>query len=158
GTISTATQIQFPGGYTGATPLVVYGDIGSNKDADVFAVKPPSSNYKGPITFRLQSTAISLLTTKLTVMDSKGNVLGQAQAASGLGDTVTVHLNQSSSGATYYLKVEGATHDVFGIGSYGLAVTFDATNTVTASALDAVLRGPYQNLSPSDINAIFLNP
>jgi hypothetical protein len=157
-TISTATQIQFPGGYTGTTPLVVYGDIGSNKDVDVFQVKPPTSNYNGPITFRLQSTGISLLTTKLTVMDSKGNVLGQAQAASDFGDTVTVHLNQSSGNATYYLKVEGATNDVFGIGSYGLAVTFDATNTVTPSALDAVLRGPYQSLSPSDINAIFLNP
>src|SRR5262249_2734677 len=28
-TINTATQIQFPGSYTGTTPLVVYGDIGS---------------------------------------------------------------------------------------------------------------------------------
>jgi hypothetical protein len=156
-TISTATQVQFPGSYTGTTPLVVYGDVGSNKDVDVFAVKPPS-NYNGPVTFRLQSTGISLLTTKLTVMDSQGNTLGQAQAASDFGDTVTVHLNQTSSNATYYLKVEGATHDVFGIGSYGLAVTFDATNTVTPSALDAVLRGPYQTLGPNDINAIFLNP
>jgi Matrixin len=91
-TISTATQIQFPGSYTGTTPLVVYGDIGSNKDVDVYAVKPPS-NYDGPITFQLQSAGISLLTTKLTVMDSQGNTLGQAQAASDFGDTVTVHLN-----------------------------------------------------------------
>ena len=117
--IATATQVQFPGSYTGTTPLVAYGDISTNKDVDVFAVKPPS-NYNGPITFRLQSTGISLLTTKLTVMDSKGNSLGQAQAASDFGDTITVHLNSSSSNATYYLKVEGATHDVFGIGSYGL--------------------------------------
>src|SRR5215469_15470605 len=39
-TINTATQMQFPGGYTGTTPLVAYGDIGSNQDADVFSVKP----------------------------------------------------------------------------------------------------------------------
>jgi hypothetical protein len=156
-TISTATQIQFPGGYTGTTPLVVYGDISSNNDVDVFAVKSPS-NYNGPVTLQLQSTGISLLTAKLTVMDSKGNTLGQAQAASDFGDTVTVHLNQSSSNATYYLKVEGATQDVFGIGSYGLAVTFDATNTVTPTALNSVLTGPYQSLSPNDINALFLNP
>jgi hypothetical protein len=156
-TMSTATQIQFPGGYTGTTPLVVYGDIGSNKDVDFYAVKPPS-NYNGPITFRLQSAGISLLTTKLTVMDSNGNNLGQAQAASDFGDSVTVHLNQSSASATYYLKVEGAGHDVFGIGSYGLAVTFDATNTVTASALNSVLTGPYQGLGPNDISALFLNP
>jgi hypothetical protein len=156
-TISRATQIQFPSSYTGTTPLVAYGDIGSNKDVDVFSVKP-LSNYNGPITFQLRSAGISLLTTKLTIMDAKGNVLGQAQASSDFGDTVTVHLNQSSSNQTYYIKVEGATQDVFGIGSYGLAVTFDATNTISSSALESVLTGPYQNLGPSDINAIFLNP
>src|SRR6185312_5828017 len=156
-TINHATQIQFPSSYTGTTPLVAYGDIGSNKDVDVFSVKP-LGNYNGPITFRLQIAGISLLTTKLTIIDSKGNVLGQAQAASDFGDTVTMHLNQSSSSQTYYIKVEGATQDVFGIGSYGLAVTFDATNTISSSALESVLTGPYQNLGPSDINAIFLNP
>src|SRR5262249_28914223 len=94
----------------------------------------------------------------LTVMDAKGNVLGQAQAASDFGDTVTVHLNQSSSNQTYYIEVQGATQDVFGIGSYGLAVTFDATNTISSSALESVLTGPYQNLGPSDINATCLTP
>lgn len=54
--------------------------------------------------------------------------------------------------------LKGATPDVFGIGSYGLAVTFDATNTISSSALESVLTGPDQNLGPSDINAIFLNP
>jgi hypothetical protein len=156
-TINTATQIQFPGGYTGTTPLVAYGDIGSNKDVDVFSIKP-LSNYNGPITFQLQSAGISLLTTKLTIMDAKGNVLGQAQASSDFGDTVTVHLNQSSSNQTYYIEVQGATQDVFGIGSYALAVTFDATNTISSSGLESVLTGPYQNLSPNDINATFLNP
>jgi hypothetical protein len=156
-TINTATQIQFPGGYTGTTPLVVYGDVGSNKDVDVFSVKP-LSNYNGPITFQLQSAGISLLAPKLTIMDSKGNVLGQAQASSDFGDTVTVHLNQSSANATYYIEVQGATQDVFGIGSYGLAVSFDATNTISSPVLESVLTGPYENLSPSDINAIFLNP
>ena len=156
-TISNATQIAFPSSYTGTTPLVIYGDVGSNKDVDVYSLRPPS-NYTGPATFELQSAGISLLTTKLTVVDSKGNVLGQAQAASDFGDTVTVHLNQVSSNGTYYLEVQGATQDVFGIGSYALAVTFDSTNTVSSSALESVLTGPYQSLSPNDINAIFLNP
>jgi hypothetical protein len=156
-TINTASQIQYPGGYTGTTPLVAYGDVGSNKDVDVFSVKP-LSKYNGPITFQLQSAGISLLTTKLTIMDSKGSVLGQAQAASDFGDTVTVHLGQSSSNQTYYVEVQGATQDVFGIGSYGLAITFDATNTTSSSAMESVLTGPYQNLGPNDINAIFLNP
>lgn len=156
-TMSRATQVPFPGSYTGATPLVEYGDITTNQDVDYYAVRPPS-NYTGPITFLLQSSGISLLTTHLTVLDARGNILGQAQAASGLGDKVTVQLNRSSPNATYYIKVEGASHDVFGIGGYGLAVTFDAVNKVTPAALGNVLRGPYQTLGPNDINAIFLNP
>src|SRR6516165_190114 len=156
-TINTATQIQFPGGSTGNTPLVVYGDIGSNKDADAYSLRTPN-NYSGPLTFQLQSAGISLLTTKLTVRDANGNVVGQAQSASDFGDTVTVHLNQVTSNSTYYLEVQGATQDVFGIGSYALAATFDATNTISSSALESVMTGPYQGLSVNDINAIFLNP
>ncbi len=156
-TMGTATQVQFPGSYTGATPLVVYGDINSTKDADVFAVRPPS-NYTGPVTFRLQSAGISLLTTHLTLLDARGNVLDDTQAASDFGDTVSLHLNRVSPNQTYYLKVQGATHDVFGIGSYGLGITFDAKNTATPAALDSVMRGPYQALSNNDIASIFQNP
>ena len=54
-TINTATQIQFPGGYTGTTPLVVYGDHRARtRDVDVYAFRPPS-NDNGPVTFQLQS-------------------------------------------------------------------------------------------------------
>ncbi len=65
--------------------------------------------------------------------------------------------NQSRSNGSYQIKVEGATRDLFDIGGYGLAITFDETNTISNSALQSVLTGPYQNLNPSDINAIFLN-
>jgi hypothetical protein len=156
-TMNKATQIQPPGNYTGATPLVVYGDVGSNKDVDFYAFRPPS-NYRGPVTFQLQSAGISLLTPHLTVLDAKGNVLGDAQATSGFGDVVTVHLNQSDPNATYYLEVRGATQDVFGIGSYGLAVTCDAANMVSPSTLDTVMRGPYQALSPNDLYSLLSNP
>jgi hypothetical protein len=155
--MNTATQFPTPGNYTGATPLVVYGDVGSNKDVDFYALRTPS-NYQGPVTLQLQSAGISLLTPHLTVLDAKGNVLGDAQATSDFGDVVTVHLNQSDPNATYYLEVRGATQDVFGIGSYGLAATFDAANTVSPSTLDTVLRGPYQALNPNDLNSLLSNP
>jgi predicted Zn-dependent protease len=154
-TISTATTIQPPGSWTGTTPLIAYGDITTKKDVDVFAVRPPSG-YRGAITIRLQSAGISLLAPHLSLLDAKGHVLAEAQAASDLGDVVTLHLAQSDPNATYYLKVQGATSDVFGIGGYGVAVTFDAASTVSTSAIDSVLRGPYQTLGPNDFNAIFL--
>jgi hypothetical protein len=156
-TISTATTIQPPGSYTGATPLVAFGDISSNKDADVFAFKAPSG-YKGSATIRLQSSGISLLAPHLSILDARGHVLGDAQAESDLGDVVTLHLGALDPNATYYLKVQGATSDVFGIGGYGLAVSFDAASQVASTAIDAVLRGPYQTLGPNDIASIFNSP
>jgi hypothetical protein len=156
-TIDKATQIQTPGGYTGATPLVAYGDVTTNSDVDFYAIKPPS-NYSGPITFRLQSAGISLLTPHLTVLDAKGNVVGDAQSTCDLGDTLTVHLDQSTPGATYYLEVRGATQDVFGIGSYAVAATFDSANTVSAANLDTVMRGPYQSLNPNDLATFLADP
>jgi Matrixin len=154
-TIGTATTIQAPGGWTGATPLVAYGDITTNKDVDVFAVRPPSG-YRGPLTVRLQSAGISLLAPHVSILDAKGHVLADAQAQSDLGDVVNLHLNATDPNATYYIRVAGATSDVFGIGSYGVAASFDASSTVSTSAIDAVLRGPYQTLGPNDINALFL--
>ena len=156
--IDTATTIQAPGGsgsYTGATPLIAYGDITTNQDVDVYAFKAPN-DYTGPVTIQLRSAGISLLNPHLTLLDASGNVLGDVQSTSDFGDVVTLHLDQVDPNANYYVKVQGATGDVFGIGSYGVAVTFDANSTVSAAAIDAVLRGPYQSLSPNDIDAIFL--
>ncbi len=156
-TMNKATQVQPPGSYTGATPLVTYGDVTTNRDVDFYAVRSPS-NYQGPMTFRVQSTGISLLAPRLTVFDARGTVVGDAQANSDRGDTVTIHLDRSVRGTTYYVRVQGATQDAFGIGSYGMAVTFDAANTVAPATLDTVLRGPYQALNPNDISALLSNP
>jgi hypothetical protein len=154
-TIGTATTIQPPGSWTGATPLIAYGDISTNKDVDVYAVHPPSG-YSGPLTVQVQSAGLSLLAPHVSLLDASGHVLADAQADSGLGDVITLHLSQSSPNATYYIQVQGATSDVFGIGSYGVAVTFDATSTVSTSAINSVLSGPYQSLSPNDLNALLL--
>jgi Matrixin len=156
--MNRATQIQMPSNnYIGATPLVVYGDVSSNQDVDFYSLRTPH-NYTGPITFQLQSAGISLLTPHLTILDSNGSVLGDAEASSDFGDTVTVHLNQSSPQSTYFIEVQGATQDVFGIGAYGLAATFDSANTVSAANLNTVLTGPYQTLSSNDLSALLTNP
>jgi hypothetical protein len=155
--MNTATQIQPSGSSSPATPLVAFGDVSSNSDLDFYSLRMPS-NYQGPVTFRLQSAGLSLLAPHLTILDSNGKVLGDAQADSMSGDIVTIHLNQAVPNATYYLEVQGATQDVFGIGSYGVAATFDAANTVSPDTLDTVLRGPYQALSANDITSLLQNP
>jgi hypothetical protein len=152
-----ATTLQFPGSYQGATPLVVYGDITTNRDVDYYAFRP-MSGYEGTVTIRLQSKGISLLATKLSVVDSRGNVLASTQAASDAGNVVSLTLPSVDSNTTYFLKVQGATADVFGIGGYAVAATFDARNAVDAEALERVMRGSYQSLGPNEIAEIFTDP
>lgn len=155
---SKAATIPAPGSFDGSSPLVAFGDVSSTKDLDYYTFRGPSG-YTGPATIRLQSAGISLLTTRLTVLDSSGRVvLGQARAESGQGDVVSVQLPQISPNATYMVLVQGATSDAFGIGQYGLAVTFDGRNTISPAALDTVLRGDYQTLGPNDVDALLRDP
>ena len=155
--ISKATSIPQPSRYRGATPQVVFGDVTTSGDVDVYAVRPPSG-YQGPVTFRLQSAGLSLLTTQLTVTDAQGNIYGQAQAASDFGDTVSVTLPNSDPNPTYFLKVQAASKDVFGIGSYGLAVSYDSASVVTPAALDHFLRTAAGPLNQNDVAAALLSP
>lgn len=153
-TINKAAKIQPPGSFKGATPLVAFGDITTNKDRDYYSFSVPP-DYKGPATIRLQSSGISLLNPMVTVLDSKGKILGQAQSTSGFGDIVEVKLPRAIQGGKYTLLVQGASSDIFGVGHYGLAVSFDQRIKTTSTALTDVLMGDYQSLSPGDIDSLF---
>ncbi len=155
--ISKAASVPIPGGYQGQTPLVLFGDLGDAKDVDFYSVRP-LSGYKGPMTVRLQSAGISLLGAKLSVLDAKGKVLATAQASSGSGDVVSIFLGSVDPSGTYYLKVESATGDAFGVGSYGLAVSYDALNRVAPGTLDAVLRQGNRGLKADDLAAALRDP
>ncbi|MDB5350336.1 MAG: hypothetical protein JWN86_1583 [Planctomycetota bacterium] len=151
--IATAVRFPIPSSYDSTRPLVLFADRTSSTDADVFAVEP-SSNYTGPMTVRLQSAGLSLLSPHLTVTDAKGTVLGEAEAESGFGDTVTVRLPKVSPGGKYYLRIDSKARDVFQIGAYGLAVTFDAASTVDPAVLDRVLAGDFGTPGTNEVDAI----
>ncbi len=140
-TIATAAPIRYPSddgvAFTGTTPLVASGDLVAVGQNDFFSVQ--TSAFTGPMTFRLQTAGISLLAPNLTVYDANGNVLGQAQSTDVLGDGVSVHLNGVTANTTYYVSVEAATSDLFALGRYGLAVTFDATLKTTPDQIAAML-------------------
>jgi Matrixin len=156
-TLGTATSVKYTGNYDGTTPLVVYGDITTTSDVDVFGLKPFGS-YQGAITFRLQTAGISFLAPRLTVMDAAGTVLGQATATGPFGSVLTVSLANVDPAATYFAQVDSTASDGFAIGRYALAMTFDDTVTMSPALLDAVMRGPYDKLKYQDLQALFLNP
>lgn len=160
GSLANATRIKYSqvsDGYNGATPLVVYGDITTLRDIDYYSIKT-LTGYRGPLTIRLQSSGISLLAPRLTVFDSLGRRVAGAVSTNPTGDVLTVTLSRVAPDTTYYLRVEGATRDVFGIGRYGLAVTFDDRLTVPASAVDAVLRSRFESFRQQEIEQVFKDP
>jgi hypothetical protein len=125
--------------FTGTTPLLASGDLMAAGQNDVFSMQ--TLPYTGPMTFRLQTAGISVLAPELIVYDARGNVLGQAQSTNPMGDVVSVHLDSVAPNATYYVRVEAAASDLFAVGRYGLAVTYDATLKTPPDEIAALLRG-----------------
>ncbi len=146
-----------PRPYDGSTPLVLFGDVTTRNDADVFSFRP-ASGYRGPVTIRLQTAGVSLLAPRLTVFDAARRELGQAASSEAFGATVSVRLDQVEPTASYFIRVEGAAGDVFGIGAYGLAVSHDAVGRVPSSDLERFLRGPYEGLTPEEIDRVLGDP
>jgi hypothetical protein len=151
-TFQTAAPIRYSSDdgipFTGTTPLLAFGTLATVGQNDVFSLQTLA--YTGPMTFRLQTAGISVLAPELIVYDANGNDLGQAQSTSALGDVVSVQLPGVTANATYYVRVEAATTDLFAVGRYGLAVTFDATLKTTPDQIAALLRGEHDGASGDD--------
>jgi hypothetical protein len=159
---ATATPIRYSGivpVYLGATPLVAYSDIGTPRDVDYFWVRPLTL-YNGPVTFRLQTAGISFLAPRLSIYDQSYHLLGQAESMNVFGDIVSVrlpHINPLAS--RYYVKVDSAANDVFGVGRYALTVAFDDRLLVDPGSFPPILRGPYDTLTnENDIARLFSDP
>jgi Matrixin len=150
GAFATATAISEPPVFIGLTPLVAYGDRTSLSDTNFFSVKPPAL-YSGSTTFQLQTSGISFMQPELSVYNQNFQLLGEAQSASDLGDTVSVHLANVNPFQHYYVEVDSPAQGVFGTGRYALSVTFDNRSIVNPASLPAILRGPYDSLSAEDI-------
>src|SRR5262249_41184339 len=114
-TANHATRINYPGGYTGSTPLVVYGDVTTSSDVDYFSLPVPS-NYSGPLTVRLQTSGVSLLAPRLTLFDASGTPLAEADGSGTQGDTVTLTLPGVTLGGNYYIRVDAAPGSTFAVG------------------------------------------
>jgi hypothetical protein len=72
-----------------------------------------------------------------------------------MGSTLQLHVASPQPGMSYFIRVEGATKDVFAIGGYSLGVTYDRLLTTPAARVAAVMSGPYENLSPSEMVQLF---
>jgi hypothetical protein len=115
--LATATPI----GLFGSPRGLVYADITTLADVDYYKVQLT----QGAATVQVQTSGISLLNAQLLVYDSSQQLVASVAASDPRSGDLAVHLPAGPSSATYYVRVQGASSDVFGIGSYQLRVVPD---------------------------------
>lgn len=133
-TLQTATSLK-SNGKTGNELFLAYGDLSTQDDIDIFQFKTQGNTSSFSI--RLRTNGVSLLTPKLSVYDSDGNQVASLTAQGPLDDDLFVELGNLKKGGEYFVRIESATDDVFGIGSYRLEVDLEP-ETVDPDAHDAV--------------------
>ncbi len=157
--LKDASRIRYSavsGGYDGSTPVIQYGDLSKATDVDYFVIKP-LVGYTGPMTFRVQTSGISFLGPKITLMDRNGTVLATRQSTSSSGDSLTLRLRNVVPDNEYFLKVEASPTAPYKMGRFGVAVFFDGLLKPTSVSIDTVLRGRYESLAPEKVDALFKN-
>jgi hypothetical protein len=129
GTALGLNLLKSPDGSLGVT---TDGDLSSPNEVSVYKVSAPLT--LGGLSFRLQTSGLSLLTAKVTVYDSSQRVVGSAAATDPTNGDLVVTVPSALPLSTYYVKVQGNSPDVFGIGSYRLSVaSLPLVNTLTST-------------------------
>jgi hypothetical protein len=117
-TFSTATPLSL-GNPGSPTPANIQADITTNQDVDIYRVRLSNGTS---LDVKLNVAGQSLLVPRLTVYDAAGHIVASALAPDPLNNNLSLHLDHLTPGGVYYVKVEGGTKDVFGIGQYDLEI------------------------------------
>ena len=127
---SPSSPINIPTLTNTSTSVSLPGDLASAQTANDFTFQTPKNSAVDPlgIDVTVQTGGISLLAPRLTVYAlGQGNALGAvvatASASGPLDGGASVHLGGLIAGQKYVVQVQGATGDVFSVGSYNLTVS-----------------------------------
>jgi hypothetical protein len=140
----------------GSFQLRASGDLSTLSDVDYYKFSVlPLAGLTGGVVVRLKAAGLSLLLPRVTVTDAFGRVVASGASLDPQNNDVTLRFNPSLLGGTYYVRVEGATGDVFGIGSYQLAVDGLTANAVLSPIMSVV--NPLLDLHLNDTLAAATN-
>jgi len=98
---------------------VAEGDLTTMADVDYYRVAVPEGAKD--LTVNLRASGVSLLQARVSVYDGDGRLVATGAAGEPGGD-VRLRVENATAGATYLVKVERGSDDVFGVGAYRLAV------------------------------------
>lgn len=133
GTTATAYNLSANGNL-----LAINADITRAGDVDVYKIVTPSAltGVTG-LTVNLSAAGISLLTSRLTVLNALGTAVASAVTTDPTNNNLTIAIPNYTASTTYYLKVQGAGTDVFSVGSYVLKLNYTPNTPTGADATNA---------------------
>lgn len=139
-TMATATALQFVydvDQFSGSDPtafsppFVAHADLGVG-DVDMYRFTLPDDLKDFSV--ELRTSGISLLTANVTVLNSAGQVLATRSATNPLTGDLALFITRPQAGGTYFLRVQQAAGNAFGVGGYRLAVGKEAHEAIFPSA------------------------
>ncbi|MFL5243388.1 MAG: matrixin family metalloprotease [Gemmataceae bacterium] len=140
GSFATASLIS-----NSASQLAFQADLSSLTDVDYYKIVSPLNLLPTSLNIQLKTSGVSLLMPTLSVYDASYHLLTSAVAYSSLTGDLNVTLNNINSFATYYFKVDNATPDVFGVGSYQIKVAYQSLTSLVSGVLSSPLDNTLTN-------------
>jgi hypothetical protein len=137
----------------GSAPTVLYGAISTGADRDYFRFQAPG-DYGGLATFVLRTKGISLLAPQLSLLDDNGNVVELRSSARIDGDTLAISVPVTPD-SRWYVVVDSARSDLFGVGEYSLTSTLVGRNLINQATIDRAADGTLRFLPPDEIAKLF---
>tara|TARA_R110002049_G_scaffold285698_1_gene466763 strand:- start:179018 stop:181009 length:1992 start_codon:yes stop_codon:yes gene_type:complete len=124
GQIQTATMLTTPVGFD---PLVAVirsrGSLVNGTDVDTYKVTPVAG--QDSVTIRLRAAGVSLLMSKLQVIDESGQILAETSAQSVFDNDNQIQIDGLQSHNSLYVRVAAAdAADVYAVGDYVLEVDY----------------------------------
>jgi hypothetical protein len=120
------------------------GSLAGNNDVNWYAFTTPVQLLNMTVT--LETSGLSTLLSRVTVYNAWGQVVAAATATNPLQGDLTLNSGGLGLFATYYVEVQSASSDVFGVGSYHLTVQ---SLPGAVSGLSSLLVGSLNNVTSS---------
>jgi hypothetical protein len=143
GQLQMATLLPAPSGFDPDTGVIGYrGSLVQGSDVDLYELIPVAG--RDTVTIRLKAAGISLLKSRLEILDSTGTAIGAAQSVSVFDNDNLVEVSGLQAHAAVYVRVSALdAQDVYALGDYRLEVDYrSATAQAAAGAFANYDAGP----------------
>ncbi len=126
-----ATLVPTPVGFQPDTDVITTsGSLHDDADIDVYNHVPLVGHDQA--TIRLKAAGISLLMSRVEVLDANGQILASGDANSIFDNDVVLQVSGLQNHSDIYVRVSGATQDLYSVGDYELEIDYRSAATRAA--------------------------